>query len=180
MKYLKSIFLAATLALGLGATANAALISQDILVTFADGTGAGFGFSDGDTAIAGSVTVEVDTNDSGVVFGDEYVAFNWLGVTPDPLDMYFFEFEADADNVYDGILSLGMDFDIFTGDYFTEVNYFVGGIDFFDNYTTTFRANGDLFISGSISLGAASVVSEPAVLAFLLIGLGALSLRRKA
>ena len=172
MKYLKQLLLTATLAFGLGASANAALVTQDILFT-----------SDGVTQqLLGSITVDVDTNESGILYNETFVALDLYNfpIFEGINDIFLFGYEIDADNIYGGILALEIDTDLIQDNLFTDLYYFEGGELFFDNYTTVFDANFDELIYGGVSLAQASVVSEPAMLSILLLGLAGLSMRRKA
>lgn len=173
MKYLKQLLLTATLALGLGASANAALITQDIIYTDE--------FTNIEQLL-GTITVEVDTNDSGVIFNDTFVSLDLYGfpIVEGVNDIFLFGYEVDADDVYGGLLSLEIDTDLVPGNLFTDLYYFDGGVMFFDNYSTVFDDNFDLLIFGGVSLAQASVVSEPAMLSLILLGVAALSMRRKS
>jgi len=172
MKYLKHIFLAATLALGLGTTANAALITQDIIFTDE---------ATGNLGLLGTISVEVDTTETGVIFNDSFVSLELYGfpVVEGVNDIFLFGYEVDADNVYGGLLSLEIDADLVPGDLFTDLYYFDGGLMFFDNYSTVFNANNDILAFGGVSLAQASVVSEPAMLSLLLLGVAAMGMRRR-
>ncbi|OUR62599.1 hypothetical protein A9Q74_03985 [Colwellia sp. 39_35_sub15_T18] len=143
-------------------TANAALITQDII---SDSLG-----------VIGSITIDtvaVDEFDSV----NDWVSFDFFGYEAE--ESFLFSAIIDTSDFYAGILSL--DFDVNDLCFSCEWAYngfieagFGGAVDIFD------PANGDfIFFTDDLSFGQASVVPEPSALILLLTGLIAFAVRRK-
>ncbi|WP_448551235.1 hypothetical protein [Thalassotalea montiporae] len=157
----------------LSQTANAALITQDILL---------------DDNVFGEITV--DTRD-GFIDGDYFVIESFFSLTlfdPDlgaitsvdefsMADLFLFTIEVLVDDVYAGIEFF--EFDILSSN---GVGY-DGFFDAFspdpllDNVINVTAANSDQF--GQLSFGQASVISEPSVMAVFALMLAVLANRRR-
>ena len=173
MKYLKKILFAASLAVAsLGLTsfsANAVLITQDILVT---DPGAEF--------TLGSISVDVPKADLGnglvSVFG--YVELNLLGVTT--FDVFDFEAVIDGDNIFAGIEALFFDvMEVGSDDWNYQLTFDAANPA--GNFLDIFDANGDpVFFTSNIALSTPpSLVPEPSVLALFAVALVAMGVRRR-
>lgn len=161
MKYFKNLVCAATLAitsLGFASSANAALITQDILL---------------DGAVYGSVTVNTNAADS---FGLIESFVNLVLDGKEIAETFIFTAIVDANNVFAGIESL--DFDLGSADGFA----YQGIFDAFNptsNRLDVFDGNGDLISFGPMTLSQPpSVVSEPSIAAMMMLALLALGVRR--
>jgi len=143
-------------------TANAALITQDII---SDSLG-----------VIGSITIDtvaVDEFDSV----NDWVSFDFFGFEAE--ESFLFSAVIDTTDFYAGILSL--DFDVNDLCFSCELAYngfieagFGGAVDIFDPTSGDF-----IFFTGDLSFGQASVVPEPSALILLLTGLVAFAVRRK-
>lgn len=167
MKYFKKIIIATSLIftmLGISSNANAVLITQDLM--------------EGSDVIG---TISINTDDADIFggFGEAYaaVSFNFLGFDIPGEDVLFFQAIFNPDNLYAGIEFLNFDVD------FALVGWAIDGYyDAFDNpdfnYFSVFDAQG-LFYAGNLSLGQASVVSEPTSIALFSMMLVLVGLRLK-
>ena len=160
------LILRALLSLSLAFTfigsANAALITQDII---SDQYG-----------VIGSVTVNTnDADDWGFI--SDWVSFDFFGYEAEMA--FLFEAEIDVMDFSAGILNLDFDVNDLCFDCEWAYNGFIeagwgGAVDIFDVNTGDF-----VFFAGDLSFGEASVVPEPAALLLFFTGLMGLVARRK-
>lgn len=158
--------------------ANAALISQDIISA-----------SEG---VIGSITINtVPSNNEGLGLQSvqSFESFEFLGfdiLTPDPIanefgDLFYAEY--DASDLTTGIQFMQFDVtDIFANILPAWAWAYNGIIDSGFGFVDIFEVESGAFVDfyDDVSLGQASVVSEPAAIALFLVGLMSLRLRRKA
>lgn len=170
MKYLKKILLAATLAVAsLGFTsfsANAVIITQEF-----DFLGGPFG----------SVTIEIPDTElgNGLVFVDSFVELNLLGETDFTNNGFFVT--VNGDNVFDGIEFISFDVMANNPDFWNwqlVMDAFTPAVNFLDVFDDF--GNPVLFaVADELSLGKATFVSEPSVLALFAVALVAMGARRR-
>jgi len=152
-------------------TANAALITQDILFdTIYDNVD--------EFVKVGEITIDVDAIDvDGYVY--EWESFSFYGYEVDAFDPAWDLFTGviNQDDMWLGLESL--DFDVTLFDYYV----FAGFIDVYwpeDSITYAFYdVNADLYDAGALAFGKASVVPEPTALFLFFTGLIGIALRRK-
>lgn len=161
MKCLKKLMCVATFvvtSLGFTSSANAALITQDILL---------------DGSVYGSVTVN---SNSGSDFGGIMQMMSFVSLVLDGknvTDIFDFVAEVDPSNITAGLFSLS--FDVGTADGFTYQGSFGLG----NNRMDVFDANFSLVTFGPLTLSQPpTLVSEPAVAAMMLFAAFALGVRR--
>ena len=173
MKYLKKILFAASLAVAsLGLTsfsANAVLITQDILVT-----------DPGSEFTLGTITIDIPDSDlgNGLVSAFGYVELSLLGVPT--FDVFDFEAVVDGDNIFAGIEALFFDvMEVGFDDWSYQMAFDAANPA--GNFLDIFDANGDpLFFSSNIALSTPpGIVSEPSVLALFAVALVAMGVRRR-
>jgi len=160
---LNKLILSAILSLSLAFSANAALITQDLISDTAGG-------------IIGSITIDtVSVDEFDTV--NSWVSFDFFGFEAETA--YLFAAVIDTNDLYAGILSL--DFDVNDSCAGCEWAYngfagagFNGMVDIFD------IATGDLmFFADDVVLGQATVVPTPATLVLFLTAVAGLASRRK-
>lgn len=175
MNTMKKIFASLGLIAAMTINANAALITQDLIEVA----------SDGSTGVIGSITVSTNNAVIDPIYGTgevlSFVSFEFLGYDIPVDDSYFFLAIFDSNNVYAGLEYLDFDIDFFLPGIVDWA--FQGYFEAFSNpdfnYFTVFE-NGNAqprFFNG-LTLGQASVVSEPATLAMFGLMLGLLGMRR--
>ncbi|MCC2616882.1 PEP-CTERM sorting domain-containing protein [Aestuariibacter halophilus] len=168
MKFVKHYFAALLLVLGTVSTAQATLITHDVLI---DGTA------------YGEITIDtIDGVDDGFGFlsFDTFTSFTMFG-----RDMGFsvFDFEAivDSTNLFAGIEFLAFDTESFDGYAFQgifDAFAFDPALDNFIDIFDTFSGNPVVF--GELSLSAPpAVVSEPGVAVLFMTALAGLFIRRR-
>lgn len=170
---LKKIIFAASIAvasLGFSVSSNAALVSHDILFD----TGSG-------PSVVGEVSVTVlDNGILGLQDIFEFESLSFFG--EDVTDTFLFFATADRDNIFAGLEFLTFDVDVASTDQSIQAIFDAFALDpAFDNFMDVFETStGDFVVAGEISLGAASVVSEPSVLALFALALIGFGMRRRA
>ncbi|WP_018984633.1 PEP-CTERM sorting domain-containing protein [Salinimonas chungwhensis] len=180
MQVFKKMCIKAVIGLGVLFTtsfsANAALISQDVLDVFT-----------GDKL--GSVTVRLNNNlfDTGLVssaFGDDVEVVDFelgdLYSWGDELDVIFADVDIDTNDLSAGIQFLNLDsndvgFGPFTWGYQMNYEAFFG-----DGFLDIFQvSDGTLVDFYTITLGQATVVPAPATMGLMILAAGAIFIRRR-
>lgn len=172
-KLVLRVFLSLSLAMSCAGTANATLITQDILFNSF--------FDNVDTfEVIGNVTVETDNIDSWGIIDGQWESFSFYGFEVDPYDPTWNLFVAafDVNNVMKGIESLDFDVTLFAS------LSFGGYIDVFDTassitYSLFDNADGSLYDAGALAFGRATAVPTPATLLLFITGILGLVVRRK-
>jgi hypothetical protein len=172
-KLILRIFLSLSLAFSCAGTANATLITQDILFNSF--------FDNEDTfEVIGNVAVDTDNIDDWGFIENTWESFSFYGYDVDPFDPSWNIFVAvfDVSNIMKGIESL--DFDVTL---LSDLS-FAGYIDVYDPINSvTFslfdNADNNLYDAGALAFGKATAVPLPATLMLFLTGILGLVVRRK-
>lgn len=171
-KLVLHVFLSLALAFSFAGTANATLISQDIL--FDD-----FNDNVDEFVVIGQVTINLDTLDEFNSVVGSWESFTFYGYEMDAFDpaMDLFVAVVDPTNLMAGIESL--DFDVMLFGYYS----FAGFVDGFDpNWSISYSlwdGQAVLLEAGLLAFGEANVVPTPATLVLFLTALMGLVVRRK-
>lgn len=171
-KLVLHVFLSLALAFSFASTANATLISQDIL--FDD-----FNDDVDEFVVIGHVTINLDTLDEFNSVVGSWESFSFYGYEMDAFDPDWNTFVAvvDPGNLMAGIESLDFDVNLF-GFY-----SFAGFVDGFDpNWSISYSlwdGQAELLEAGLLAFGEANVVPTPATLVLFLTALMGLVVRRK-
>ncbi len=172
-KLVLRIFLSLSLAISCAGTANATLITQDILFN-------SFFDTEDTFEVIGNITVDTDDIDSWGFIENTWESFSFYGIDVDPFDPTWNLFVAafDVTNIMKGIESL--DFEVtllsdlsFSGyiDVYNPVNSVAFSL--FNN------ADDSLWDAGALAFGKATAVPLPATLILFLTGILGLVVRRK-
>jgi len=171
-KLVLHVFLSLALAFSFANTANATLISQDILFDdYFDGVD--------EFVVIGHVTINLDTLDEFNAVVGTWESFSFYGFEMDAFDPDWNNFVAivNPDNLMAGIESLDFDVNLF-GFY-----VFAGFVDGFDpNWSVSYSlwdGTDELLEAGLLAFGDATVVPAPATLVLFLTALMGLVVRRK-
>lgn len=175
---LKKIIFAATIAvasLGFSAASNAVLISHDIVYD------SDLDAPDQGPQVVGQVSISVLENGAqsiGVDFVEEYVSFTFMGEEVDAGGFFLANF--DGNDLYAGILDMAFQFDIAALASTIDGAYSTFNMGF--NLLTVSDINdfNNILDEGLFTLGEATVVSEPSVLALFALALVGFGMRRRA
>ena len=183
-KLVLSTLLSISLALSFTGTANATLISQDILFQqLVDVDDSGLGIY-AEAVTIGHLSVNLDTldvdEDGFGYLSNTWETFSFYNTDVDTFDPEFHTFEAVIDT---NNLMAGIEFLIFEVDVLGAFA-FIGNIDAFDiessvGYSLHNLVTGDFMEAGSLSFGDATIVPTPATLVLFLTAIAGLVVRRK-
>jgi len=162
-----------SLAFSFVGTANATLISQDILFNSE--------FDEGDEySVIGSVTISLDTMDDWGTVENTWESFTFFGYEADAFDSNWDTFTAIVDPTN---IAAGLEFLYFDVTLFADLSFHgvidVASVD--DSYTLSLynNANAELYDAGTLAFGDVSVVPTPATLVLFLTAVAGLAARRK-